>query len=84
MNWCSVGAVHRSIWSMSRRGANSSTMPMIMMRTCVARSSTARTMLSRAASLMPMTLITTRARMTTMPPIVLYGQVLSAGQKTAR
>ena len=75
MNWRRVGAVHRSTCSMSRRGASSSTTPMIMMSTWVARSATARTMLRRAASLIPITLITTSDRMTTMPPIVLYGHV---------
>ena len=54
------------------------------MRTWVPRSATARTMLSRAASLIPTTFTTTSARMTTMPPIELYGQVRSTGQKTAR
>ena len=57
---------------------------MTMSSTCVPRSSSARTMLRRAASLMPMTLIPTRAMMVTMPPMELYGCVLRAGQKTAR
>ena len=69
---------------MSSFGSSSSTTPMTMRSTCVPRSSSARTMLRRAASLMPMTLITTRARMVTMPPMELYGHVLSTGQKTAR
>ncbi len=44
----------------------------------------ARTMLRRAASLMPMMLMVTRKAMTAMPPIELYGQVLRMGQKAAR
>ncbi len=41
-------------------------------------------MLSRAASLMPITLIATTKTMVTMPPIELYGQVLRMGQNVAR
>ena len=44
----------------------------------------ARTMLSRAASLMPKMLMVTRKTMTAMPPIELYGQVLRMGQNVAR
>ena len=57
---------------------------MTMSSICVPRSSSARTMLSRAASLMPTTLSATRKTMVTMPPMELYGKVLRAGQKTER
>ena len=57
---------------------------MTISSTWVPRSSSARMMLRRAASLMPTTLMPTRAMMVTMPPMELYGCVLSAGQKTAR
>jgi len=40
--------------------------------------------LIRAASLIPMTLTTTRNTMTAMPPMELYGQILRVGQNAAR
>ena len=55
-----------------------------MMRSWVARSSTASTMLRLAASLMPITLTTTSTTATTMPPMALYGQSLRTGTKTER
>ncbi len=57
---------------------------MTMISTWVARSSSARMMLSRAASLMPMTLIATRTTAVMMPPMALYGQFRRTGQNTDR
>ena len=57
MRWDHVGATPRWTWSMSILGSSSSTMPMTMSSTCVPRSSSASTMLRRAASLMPTTLM---------------------------
>ena len=65
-------------------GSSSSTRAMIMISTCVPRSSTASRMLSRAASLMPTTLMTTRTMMVTAPPMVLYGHSRRIGQKMER
>ena len=69
---------------MSTRGASSRTTPMIMMRTWVARSAMARMMLRRAASLIPITLMTTSTTMTRTPTAESHGCVLRTGQKTAR
>ena len=57
---------------------------MTMISTCVARSSSARMTLRRAASLMPKMLMVTRKAMVTMPPMELYGQSRRMGQNTAR
>ena len=57
---------------------------MIMMSTCVPRSSSARTTLRLAASLMPTMLRTTRTAMVMAPPMTLYGDSLRTGQKIER
>ena len=57
---------------------------MIMIRTCVPRSRSARTTLRLAASLMPTMLMTTSTRMVIAPPITLYGGSLRIGQKIER
>jgi len=80
----SVGAVPKWIWVISSRGDRKTNRPTTASSTWVERSAIASTMLSRAASLMPKMLMTTRKTMTAMPPIELYGQVLRMGQNAAR
>ena len=79
-----VGATPK--WTLSTRvsGLKTSTKPSATSRTCVAKSITASTTDSRAASWTPTMLRPTSTTMTTTPPTMSHGFVLSGSQKIER
>ena len=73
----------RFAWK-TRCGLKMRAKPIRTSRSCVAKSMTARKMLSRAASLIPTMLSTTRIAITSAPPTMSHGFRFSGSQKIER
>ena len=79
-----VGASPQCTLSTRIAGLKTSTKPSATSSTCVAKSITARTIESLAASCTPTMLSTTSATMTTAPPTMSHGFEFSGSQKIER
>ena len=84
MKFVHVGALPKWMLPPSVCGLNTSTKPRATSSTCVAKSTTARKMLRLAASLTPTMFRPTSMTITTMPPMMSHGFVLSGAQKIER
>ena len=79
-----VGATPQWMFAVRTSGLKTSTKPITTSSACVAKSTTARTMLTRAASWTPTMLTATRRTTTTAPPTMSHGFSRSGSQKTER